>query len=179
MSSVAAEKFTAEKFTLNAKNAWYVLRNSWFMPESFYSAIVFAVLITFIFIMIIFFHYNSIQRRVKTSSRCYQNKMKAQMSGLYSVTATDGADKELYRVTYDIAKKQNNVECACEEGETVNIFRDVKVYNMSTGETDTIAQKYCNCKFSADAPGTSVYFTGHPGLVRFMNSGDNSFFTNS
>lgn len=166
-----------EQAILNTKNVWYMIRSSQFMPESWYSFVVFCVLVILIYILVLFFHHNSIQRQVKKYSRCYKNKMKKQVSGTYVVTATDGEKNPLYRVAYDIAKKQNTVECACPEGTVANTFRDIKVYNLKTKETDTIPEKYCHCNFAGDTPSASVYFTGHPGLVRFMNSGDDSFFT--
>lgn len=182
MSSSGVLKSAAfEQFGLNLQNTWYVLKNSWFMPESFYSFIVFCVLMTLIFILVIFFHHNNIQRQVKKYSRCYRNKMKKQVSGLYTVTATTGQpNQQLYSVTYDLAKKQSTVQCACPQGEdatVANVFRNIPVYNMQTKQVDTIQEKYCHCKFQADSPSASVYFTGHPGLVRFMNSKDDSFFT--
>lgn len=162
---------------LQVKNMWYVLRTSWFMPESWYTTMVFLILVSFMFILIIFFHHSSVQRYVKKHSRCYKNKVKKSASGVYMVTATDGQKNPLYTVSYDLAKKENKLECACPEGTVTNAFRDIKVYNLRTKSTDTIKDKYCNCNFAGDAPSTSVYFTGHPGLVRFMNSGDDSFFT--
>ena len=173
---------TAEQVGLNVKNAWYVLKNSWFMPESPYSFFVFCVLMILIFTLIIFFHYNNIQRQVKKYSRCYKNKMKtATSSGIYTVTATTGrADQKLYNVTYDLKMKKTTLECACPQSEdatNVNTFRDIPIYNLQTKTVDTVDTKYCQCNFQADTPSTSVYYTGHPGLVRFMNSGDESFFT--
>lgn len=170
-----------EEVKINAINTWYVIRNSWFMPESWYSFIVFSVLVALIFILIVFFHHNNIQRYVRKYSRCYRNKMQAQASGVYTVTAVDGSqNRPLYSVSYDINKKVNTVKCACTpEGNVANTFRNIPVYNLATKQTNTIPEKYCHCNFSGDTPSTSVYFTGHPGLVRFMNSGDDSFFTDT
>lgn len=171
-----------EQAALNTKNVWYAIRSSAFMPESWYSFIVFSVLMALLFILIIFFHHNSIQRRVKKVSRCYKDKQRKLMSGRYIVTATNGQKEPMYRVSYDLAKKQSTVECACEQdpnGQNVaNTFRDIKVYNLNTNKVNIIPEKYCQCKtgFGEDLA-ASVYFTGHPSLVRFMNSGDDSFFT--
>jgi hypothetical protein len=101
--------------------------------------------------------------------------VKKSVSGAYTVTATDGENNPMYKISYDLAKKQNTVQCACTEGSVANSFRNINVYNLKTKNTEKIQEKYCNC--NVDFSSTSVYFTGHPGLVRFMNSGDDSFFT--
>ena len=82
----------------------------------------------------------------------------------------------MYTVSYNIAKKQSNLQCACQEGSTANAFHNIKMFNFNTKKTSTY-DKYCNCDGQLDQPSASVYFTGHPGLVRYMNSGDDSFFT--
>lgn len=161
----------------NAKlqNFTSVVKNAWFVPSP-YEFLVFVVLIGLFFLLLVFFHYSGIQRAVKKNSRCYQEKRQTRTDGVYSVTATNGRNEPMYKVSYDIGKKRNVLECACPEGDVSNTFTDINMYNLKTKSVDKVSEKYCNCTTDVYTPGESVYFTGHPGLVRFMSSQDTSFF---
>jgi predicted membrane protein len=154
--------------------AFSVIKNSWFWPSSMYELVIFGVLVALIILLAMFFHYNSIQKEVKKKSRCYSAN--SRQSGVYSVTASTSTGAPLYRVSYDMTNKVSNLECACKEGPVVNNFNDISVYNFTSKSSDAV-NKYCSCEGDLlTSPSESVYFSGHPDLVRFMTNEDDSFF---
>jgi len=129
-------------------------------------------------LLIVLFQYSTIQNDVKKNSRCLREKLSGQSNGMYVVTAKNETDEKLYNITYDLRKKEYNVSCACTPGDTVNHFNDIKVYDMRNPSNPIrrINEKMCYCDKFVE-PNRTYYF-GYPDILRFMNSGDTSFFTN-
>lgn len=149
-------------------------RNAWFMPTP-YEFFTFIFLILLFIILVSFFHYSGIQRHVKKNSRCLAERQRNSVSGIYTVTANNKDNKPLYKVSYDLTGKEYSVECACKEGKYTNQFNTINVYDMKRQSSDIIDKKFCQCDSLLDTE--RIYYAGYPGLVRFMNTGDTSFFT--
>lgn len=149
---------------------------SW-APHDVNELILYLAIVVIIVVLIRLFHYNSIQRKVVTTSRCLREKTQGKRGGIYSVKASNHTNDPMYSVHYDLNAKSYSVECACKEGKTVNAFTDIPVYDLRDpgNPHKTIAKKYCQCdKYLTTNP--RVYFTGYPGIVRYMNNKDPSFF---
>ena len=142
---------------------------SWWTP-SLHEFGMFVAVITTLFIIASLFHYNSVQVRVKKESRCLREKNSIKSNGIYVATAANKHNDPLYKVGYNMAAKSYSVECACKEGNVANTFPNINVYNLSTQTVQQIDQKLCSCEKQYLAPTDSVYFSGYPGVVRFMNS---------
>lgn len=149
------------------------VKNAWFVPSP-YEFFTFLMLISLFIILVTFFHYSGVQRYVKKNSRCLMERQKNSMSGIYTVTANNRENKPLYKVSYDLTGKEYTVECACKEGKYTNQFNSINVYDLKRQLSDTIDKKLCQCSESLNTD--RVYYSGYPGLVRFMNTGDTSFF---
>lgn len=149
---------------------------SW-APHDITEIVLYIAIVVIIVILIRLFHYNSIQRKVVTTSRCLREKTQGKRNGIYSVTATNYRNDPLYKVHYDLNAKSYAVECACKEGQTVNNFRDIPVYDLRdpANPNKTIGNKVCQCDgLLTSNPRT--YYNGYPGVVRYMNNKDTSFF---
>lgn len=151
---------------------------SW-TPKDLTEVILYIVMVVLIIIVVRLFHYNSIERRVKKNSRCLREQTQGQRSGIYSVTAKNQLNKDMYKVAYDLNAKSYSVECACDEGDIINNFRNIDIYDLRDGTNPKkrIDSKICQCN-SDLVSGASfrTYYSGHPGLQRFMNYGDSTFF---
>lgn len=138
----------------------------------------FVVTMSMIILLIVLFHYSSIQRYVKQNSRCVREKIKGRKQGTYQVSALNENNEPLYKVTYNPAAKQYQLDCACEKGSVVNQFNDIKVYDLRDVQNPVkvINNQTCYCDKFVE-PLQNTYYTGYPDLIRFMNYGDESFFT--
>lgn len=154
------------------------VKSSWWWP-TFPEVFSFLALLVVIFLLVALFHYNAIQRQVKKTSRCYQAKQKALVGGKYIVTASNAQNVPIYNVGYDIGARQYSVECACPQGNIPNTIPEVKVYNMQSKRDDYVRDKICNCDKYVYSAGDPIYYSGYPDLLRYMNSGDTTFFTNN
>ncbi len=133
--------------------------------------------ILFIIIVIIFsliIYWDTINRKVARTSRCKRqldiyNKNK----GTYVIRATDNSRNTLYNVIYDTNQRNVNVECACNAGNYVNHFNDIKVKNMKLNKDETI-NKVCSCDqyYNID----NVLYEGDQGLTRYMLGKESGFF---
>lgn len=151
---------------------------SW-KPKDATEFILYIVMVSLIIVFVLLFHYNVIETNVKKTSRCLREKTQGQRSGQYSVTAQNQLNKDMYKIVYDMNAKSYAVDCACEEGDVVNNFRNIDVYDLRDGANPkkTISSKMCQCKSDlVNGTGFRTYYTGYPGLVRFMNYKDTSFF---
>lgn len=139
-------------------------------------ALLFVVIMTLLVIVVRLMHYTSVRKTVAKESRCAREK--AQTSGgQYMLLAKTGRGEPMYKITYDLAAKKYEVECDCKKGETVNAFKDIKVYDSrDTYNPERTVQKYCWCD-SDVSTNQKEYYSGHPSLIRFMRDGDTSLFT--
>jgi hypothetical protein len=141
----------------------------WWLPdvrELFLYVVV--VLLTYLFGALMY--YNSIQRQVKRTSSCYQNNFSIS-NGSYFASAVNDKNKPLYKVGYNFPAKSYSVDCACTPGNIANTFPNIDVFNLATQTVQTIPNKMCSCDQQYYNPPTNtIYFTGYPGVVRFMNT---------
>lgn len=152
-------------------------KTSWWMP-SLSEFITFVVLMSVLFLMVVFFHYSAIQKQVKMTSRCYSAKQKALVGGKYLVTANNQQNQPVYRVGYDLGAKSYTVDCACNPGNTPVTIPSIKVFNMRSMNDDYVKDKICQCDQYVYNPGDQLNYSGYPAIVRYMNTNDASFFTN-
>lgn len=146
-------------------------------PSGFVTEIVtFGVICALLYFLIEFFHNNSIQTELRKKSRCIRSKEVGRKGGQYVVNVVNKDNQKLYTVGYDLSSREVSVECACPEGKVANTFNNIPIYNLNTLTTEKIKEKLCACDQSYYRPGESVYYTGYPSLVSFMNSGDLTFF---
>lgn len=138
----------------------------------------FFVTMSMIILLVVLFHYSSIQRYIKHNSRCVREKLKGRKQGTYVVHAMNENNEELYKITYNPAAKQYQFDCSCEKGTVVNQFNDVKVYDLRDFENPVkhLSNQTCYCDKYVE-PRHNTYYTGYPDLIRFMEYGDASFFT--
>lgn len=139
-----------------------------------------AGILVLIVVLVYLFWYDWIWREVR-KSRCYKlQTLYASGGGQFDVVATDGGkapgEGDMYKITYDVPAKTTSIECACRPGVVVNTFDKVPYYDMRTREKRT-AKATCTCATSLDQ--SSSFYTGVPGLLRYMysNGTDTTFFT--
>lgn len=152
---------------------------NWYWTPSFTELLIYLLLWTLIFVLAVLLHYTSIQQAVRRDSRCLRAKQLGRAGGQYTVQASNKTNQPLYQVGYDLTAKEFTLNCACKEGKVVNTFRNIPVYNMKTQSSDTVKEKLCACDQLYFNSGDSVYYSGYPGLVSFMNSGDQNFFNSA
>ena len=126
-------------------------------------------------LILLLFHYTSIHWEVRSTSKCYKERQKYFQNGIYSVAAKTGSDTPLYNVNYNIASRNFDFKCACPAGETMNTFKNVKVYNLKNN-TSTRIDKTCECDRDYTTGNPVVYYDGFPDVVRYMVNDDATFF---
>lgn len=153
------------------------LPNQWW-PSSFRELFIFIVLILFTIILVRLLHHNSIQRHIRKNSRCYRSRVQGVKNGVYSVMARNERNEPMYRVNYNLGSNNYDLECDCKPGNTVNRFENIKVYDARdpSNPVKRIPEKLCQCATDLNPKGTRVYYSGYPGVVRFMNNNDTTFF---
>lgn len=129
------------------------------------------VMITVVFVIVlVLFHYSEIQRRVRTMSRCYQEKLKVTTGGKYVVLASTKSGKPVYKVSYDFTAKQFDIESACTSGNNIITVPSIRVYDLKTNKVATIKNYIFKCDQGFDQQELEkLYYSGYPDLVRFMN----------
>lgn len=159
----------------NVKSTWYAIKNHSLIPTlpEFFT---FVVIFILVFLLVALFHNNSIQTAVRKNSRCLRAKEIGRTKGQYVVKALNKNNQELYQVGYDLSTRETTLQCACPEGKVANTFHNIPMYNLRTNMVQKVKEKSCACDQTYYVPGESVYYTGYPGLVSFMNSEDTSFF---
>lgn len=167
-----AEKNVLQKILDNA--------NEFVKQINFKEVFLFIISLAIITLLIVLFHYSSVQRYVNNNSRCVRERLQGKTKGSYMVYAMNEKNEPMYKVTYTPSAKQFNVDCACEQGNVTNRFDNIKVYDLRNPENPIrkIQNQYCYCnKLIEPTPPENVYYTGYPDLLRFMYNGDTSFFT--
>jgi len=148
-------------------------------PPTMHELLTFFVMLILLLLLLILYHYTTIQAQVRLKSRCYKEKQKAVLGGKYVVVASNKYNDPIYRVTYDMANKQNTVECACNPGEFGITIPNINTFYIRTKRTYPIKDKVCSCDKLIYEAGDNIYYSGYPDLVRYMqNPRDTSFFNN-
>jgi len=142
----------------------------WWLP-SFNEALLYIVVALLLYIFGSLMYYNNIQLRVKQTSQCYKDKNSVTNNGSYYATAVNQNNDKLYNVNYDFGAKSYTIDCACNPGDVINTFPAFDIYNLATQKVNTVDHKLCSCDKQLYTLGSdSVYYTGYPGIVRFMNT---------
>jgi hypothetical protein len=149
---------------------------SFWLPTGILEIGVIVLFISVFVITMILFHYGEVQRKV-SKSRCALQTTSA-LTGIYTISAVNANNSKLYHVDYNLDTKSFDVECDCTEGNIINNFNNISIYNLRKQAPTTI-NKLCNCDNSYDSLTGETYYNGDNGLIRFMNSGDTSFFTDT
>jgi hypothetical protein len=76
----------------------------------------------------------------------------------------------LYTVGYDLPGKQVSIECACKEGNVVNNFTNIPVFDLTNNAITVVPSKQCSCDSALLSASPNIYFNGYPGIVKFMNT---------
>lgn len=121
-------------------------------------------------------HYALINARVRRESRCLRDKLESAKGGVYDVTAVSDQDTSLYTLSYNKKTKSVEHKCACPPGDTINHFRNIKYYDQKVKKEGEIKDLMCSCDGSYDGVGDDIFYKGYPGLVRYMQGTDRSFF---
>jgi hypothetical protein len=155
------------------------MRSDWWVP-SVQELILFVTVIALIIILIRLFHHNKVQKTVRATSRCVRERELGYRSGVYTVNAYNKDNEPLYKVTYNTETSDVTVDCACKPGTAVSTFRNIKYFNLRdpANGNQVVPEKLCECQkpLSNDE---RVYYRGYPGLIRYMYSGDETFFYDS
>lgn len=141
-----------------------------------------AVVVLFV-ILGMFYHFNIVQLRVQSESRCLKETTLSEKSGVYNVVAKV-YNRPAFEVSYDALAKTTKVACACQSGDVESTFTNIPFYDLSstTSESNRVKIKdrlVCNCEtnVSAAADDTKVSYYGEPGIAKFMkNRTETGFF---
>lgn len=140
------------------------------------------ILYTAAFVMIVLMarliHYTNIRKNVKEHSRCLREKANNK-SGKYMVYAKNPRNEPMYSVAYDMQGGTWNLNCTCKDGDVANEFKNIPIYNFKNPANPTMyTDKSCKCEKDY-TQSTNIYYDGAPGIIRFMNDRDVTFFTGS
>jgi hypothetical protein len=151
---------------LKLQNIYNILK-----PESIIEIVLFILLMTSIYVITALIFYNQIQLDINTKSQCYLSRKAVTSTGAFTATAQNGKGNSLYTVSYDMPSKSYSVDCSCPSGSVTNTYPNVDVYNLQTQKTMRITNKVCGCDKQYYTPGyDQIYFSGYPGVTRFMNT---------
>lgn len=135
---------------------------------------IFTILVSISIVLIIitlFWHIN--YSKIAKKTRCYVPNSRNKK---IKIVAKDFNDQPMYNIKYDLKRKSSSVNCACDPGNVMNVFKDIKVRRLDTFE-DTTVEKTCACNEKFDMLNQlSTYYYGTPGLVRYMKTNDDSVF---
>lgn len=144
---------------------------NYLMPVDFYEVGLFSVFIIALYLIFVLFFYDSVMNTVTQTSRCYRANQSANSNGVFTANASNQKGDSLYTVAYDMGAKTYNVECACPTGNVLNTYPKIDVYNLNTQQAQRIDKKMCSCDKQYYSPVMdSIYYSGYPGITRFMNS---------
>ena len=147
---------------------------SW-LPVSFTELLLFVIVVAIIIIVISLFHYTSVQRRVRSESRCYKEKLLNRPGvGTYSVKAYAATGEEIYEVIYDLGAKTYTVTQKCKTGGVLNKV-EISVYDLKSQVGQKI-EKFFYCEKDFELESKPPIYSGYPGLVRFMQYDNTEFF---
>ena len=143
------------------------------------------ILLNFFFIVLVIIitliiYWDSINGYVSSNSRCKrQLNIINNITGEYLINARDKNNRDLFNITYNMDKRSVSVECGCNNGDVVNNFAGIKVRDIKN-DKDLDISKQCMCdKYYDTEMGSEIIYDGEPGILRYINSGDETFFTNT
>jgi hypothetical protein len=137
--------------------------------------ILYIITIILVVLLIRLFHHNKVQQVVKQTSRCLREQSIGQKGGVYTVSAYNQENNPMYKVSYNFKEKSSSLDCACKKGTIANTF-SVPMFNIRDPKAgDTNIDQVCLCDQKFDDT-MRTYYSGYPGLVRYMYSQDKAFF---
>lgn len=142
--------------------------------------------ILLIIIISIIIYWDSINARVSNNSRCKkQLDLVDKSNSVYTVDAKDKNDNKLFEIQYVLGAKRNSVECKCKEGDIVNTFREIPIRDLKSvsdneESKNKVIDKKCLCDryYDTGISNTDVIYEGDPGIIRYMDTKDSTFFNN-
>ena len=106
------------------------------------------------------------------SSRCYKP---ATYKDKLTLVSKDKYENKMYKIKYDLKKRNVNINCACKEGNVMNKF-NVKYFDINKYK-DSTRDLACACSEKFDyIDELNTYYYGTPGLVNYMETKDISVF---
>jgi hypothetical protein len=139
----------------------------WWMPENWHEFLIFLLAVFLTYWVIQIFQYNLVENKIIKNSRCYKNNHALQ-SGTQYVVASNAQNKPLYRVSYNMASKQTSIDCACHSGPALHALT-IPVYDL-VNNSISVVKKQCSCDQPLLSASPNIYFSGYPGIVKFMNT---------
>ena len=143
---------------------------SWWWPAGWHEILIFVIAVIITYWIYTIYRFNQVESKVVTESRCYANNHALKSGNIQFVTATNARNAPLYKLSYNLASKQTNLDCACGSGTTINKFNNIPVYDLSTNRVSRTATLQCSCDTDLLSASPNIYYTGYPGLVKFMNT---------
>jgi hypothetical protein len=141
----------------------------WWIPKP-EEILIFACFVFLTYWLSTIYKYNTVENQVIQTSRCYADNHALKAGNQQYATATNARNAPLYTVSYNLAAKQSSLECACNSGTTVNTFTNIPIFDLTTNSVTIVPQKQCTCDTALLSASPNVYFTGYPGIVKFMNT---------
>lgn len=136
--------------------------------------------IALVIIVSLILYWDNVNNAVSSKSRCKrQLNIIDNSSGEYLIQGKDKNNNKLFNIKYNLAAKSTSVECDCKDGNTVNHFNDIPIRDLRNNQ-DTKVTKTCSCDvyYNTGEGGSDVLYDGEPGIIRYMNVNDSTFFDN-
>lgn len=113
----------------------------------------------------------SVTTQIKNNGRCHIPTVGENPFLL----AKDRYGYPMYKVTYDLTKRNSKITCECNPGEIKNDF-DIKVRDLRNLD-DVQESKTCLCdKHFGIVDNLNQYLYGDQGIIRYVKTGDTSVF---
>lgn len=125
------------------------------------------------------FYWDIINKQVFKSSKCKNNINLINSEGsYYYVNAKDTNNNYLYDVRYDKVTKASYVDCKCPEGNAINSFKNIKIFDVhgANGKKHVNKNKSCNCDKSYvvdPLTNNNIYYSGDQFLIDYMENNNN------
>lgn len=125
------------------------------------------------------FYWDIINKQVFKSAKCKNNINLINSEGsYYYINAKDNNNNYLYDIRYDKTTKKSYIDCKCPEGNAINNFKNIKIFDIhATNEQKNVNKnKSCNCdKTYTVNPLTNnnIYYSGDQFLVDYMENNNN------
>lgn len=135
---------------------------------------------TLVIIITVIIYWDSINGQVTSNSRCKrQLNIINNLSGEYLINARDKNNRDLFNITYNMGSRDVSIECACNTGDVINNFSGIPVKDIKNNR-DLDVKKDCMCdKYYDTDMGSEIIYDGEPGILRYINSKDDTFFKNT
>jgi len=129
---------------INIKYLFNDIYNVMMKKQTIFEIILHLSFILIIFILIIIFYWDTINRKIIKTSRC---KISLDNSdNLYNLRIFDKTtNSSIININYDNTKQHNyKIDCVCPTGNELNIIKNIPVYNNQEKKVEMI-EKNCYC----------------------------------